>query len=325
MDLALDPFPYNGTTGSCETLWMGVPFIALAGRTHVARVGVSLLTRIGLERLVARDEEEYVALAVQLCSRPRGAGRLCVPECAAACGVPRCMDGRGIHPRAGRRVPAMWDDTGAAPAPSVVQLSRPRKCHSKSARYWAPIKSSPNWATGAWAKCIAPAIRGWAATWRSKFCAAPRFATPTRGAASRTRPTPPARLNHPNIVAVFDVNLDGENPYIVTELVEGESLRKLLQRGAVPLRKLVDIAVQVADGMAAAHQASIVHRDLKPENILLTRDGRAKIADFGLAKSLAPLSESGVAGIAHRLHVGAGRGHGHGGVHEPGTGERASG
>jgi eukaryotic-like serine/threonine-protein kinase len=100
-------------------------------------------------------------------------------------------------------------------------------------------------------------------------------------------------LNHPNIVAVFDVNLDSENPYIVTELVEGESLRQILDRGAVPVRKLLEIAVQVADGMSAAHQAAIVHRDLKPENILLTRDGRAKIADFGLAKSLGPLSGSG--------------------------------
>ena len=70
-------------------------------------------------------------------------------------------------------------------------------------------------------------------------------------------------LNHPNIVAVFDVNLEVENPYIVTELVEGESLRKLLDRGPVPLRKLVDIAVQVADGMAAAHQA--VDRAPRPE------------------------------------------------------------
>jgi predicted O-linked N-acetylglucosamine transferase (SPINDLY family) len=66
VDVGLDPFPYNGTTGSCETLWMGIPFVALAGHTHVARVGVSMLTRIGLERLVARDEEEYVALAVRL-------------------------------------------------------------------------------------------------------------------------------------------------------------------------------------------------------------------------------------------------------------------
>jgi predicted O-linked N-acetylglucosamine transferase (SPINDLY family) len=66
VDLALDPFPYNGTTGSCETLWMGVPFIALAGATHVARVGVSLLTRIGLEHLIARDVEEYISMAVSL-------------------------------------------------------------------------------------------------------------------------------------------------------------------------------------------------------------------------------------------------------------------
>jgi serine/threonine protein kinase len=100
-------------------------------------------------------------------------------------------------------------------------------------------------------------------------------------------------LNHPNIVSVFDVNLDGDTPYIVAELVEGESLRKTLERGVVPLRTLLDIAVQVADGIAAAHQAAIVHRDLKPENILLTREGRAKIADFGLAKSLAPLAEEG--------------------------------
>src|SRR5260370_21105410 len=101
-------------------------------------------------------------------------------------------------------------------------------------------------------------------------------------------------LNHPNVVAVFDVNLDVENPYIVTELVEGESLRKVLDRGPVPLRKLIDIAVQVADGMSAAHQASIVHRDVKPEIILWTRDGRAKIVAFGLAKSRPPLSGSGV-------------------------------
>ncbi|HEY1336610.1 MAG TPA: serine/threonine-protein kinase, partial [Bryobacteraceae bacterium] len=100
-------------------------------------------------------------------------------------------------------------------------------------------------------------------------------------------------LNHPNIVAVFDADLDGENPYIVSELVEGESLRKLIDRGPISVRKLLDIAVQIADGMSAAHQASIVHRDLKPENILLSREGRAKIVDFGLAKSLAPVTESG--------------------------------
>jgi len=92
-----------------------------------------------------------------------------------------------------------------------------------------------------------------------------------------------AALNHPNIMAVFDV---GDN-YFVSELVDGESLRKL---DAMPLRKIVEIAAQIADGLAAAHSAGIIHRDLKPENIMVTRDGRAKILDFGLAKLEQPAS-----------------------------------
>jgi len=87
-----------------------------------------------------------------------------------------------------------------------------------------------------------------------------------------------AALNHPNIVAIHDVG----DHYIVTELVDGESLRGI----KFGLRKTLDIAVQIANGLAAAHAAGIVHRDLKPENILLTRDGRVKILDFGLAKSV---------------------------------------
>src|SRR5579863_6404555 len=96
-----------------------------------------------------------------------------------------------------------------------------------------------------------------------------------------------AALNHPNIVAVYDV---GEG-YIVSELVDGESLR-----GAkFGLRKTLDIAAQVAGGLAAAHASGITHRDLKPENILLTRDGRVKILDFGLAK-MAAAQVAGAAG-----------------------------
>jgi len=72
-------------------------------------------------------------------------------------------------------------------------------------------------------------------------------------------------LNHPNILSVYDTGSENGTPYIVSELIEGESLRKFLQKGPVPIRKLLDISVQIADGLTAAHQAGIVHRDLKPE------------------------------------------------------------
>jgi serine/threonine protein kinase len=91
-------------------------------------------------------------------------------------------------------------------------------------------------------------------------------------------------LNHPNILTVYDVGFENGRQYIVSELVEGESLRKLIQKGPLSLKKLLDIALQVADGLNAAHQAGIIHRDLKPENIMATNEGRAKILDFGLAK-----------------------------------------
>jgi len=93
-----------------------------------------------------------------------------------------------------------------------------------------------------------------------------------------------AALNHPNIVAVYDFGIEAGQQYIVSELVEGESLRGLLTGKPVPIRKLLDIATQVADGLAAAHAAGVVHRDLKPENIMLAKDGRVKILDFGLAR-----------------------------------------
>jgi Tol biopolymer transport system component len=91
-------------------------------------------------------------------------------------------------------------------------------------------------------------------------------------------------LNHPNITAVHDIGSHADAPYIVTELLEGETLRSRLGAGAVPVRKAIDYAVQIAKGLAAAHEKGIVHRDLKPENLFLTKDGRVKILDFGLAK-----------------------------------------
>ena len=91
-------------------------------------------------------------------------------------------------------------------------------------------------------------------------------------------------LSHPNLVAVFDVGHDTLGPYVVFELLEGETLRHRLASGAIGVRKAVDYAIQIARGLAAAHDKHISHRDLKPDNVFLTRDGRVKVLDFGLAK-----------------------------------------
>jgi serine/threonine protein kinase/Tol biopolymer transport system component len=93
-----------------------------------------------------------------------------------------------------------------------------------------------------------------------------------------------AALNHPNIVSVFDVGVADKVHYIVTELIEGQTLRQRIPPQGLPTRKAVELAVQLANGLAAAHDQGIAHRDLKPENILITKDGRLKILDFGLAK-----------------------------------------
>ncbi len=93
-----------------------------------------------------------------------------------------------------------------------------------------------------------------------------------------------AALNHPNILAVHDIGQHDESPYIVAELLEGETLRARLTGEAIPVRKAVEYAVQIARGLAAAHDKGIVHRDLKPENIFVTADGHVKILDFGLVK-----------------------------------------
>jgi len=103
-----------------------------------------------------------------------------------------------------------------------------------------------------------------------------------------------AALNHPNILAVFDLGLETGSPFIVMELLEGDTLRERLTGGALPVRKTVDVAAQIARGLAAAHDKGIVHRDLKPENVFVMMDGRVKILDFGLAK----LTEAAGAGSA---------------------------
>src|SRR5262245_3016940 len=98
------------------------------------------------------------------------------------------------------------------------------------------------------------------------------------------------KLNHPNILTVYDVGVIDAAPYIVTELLEGEELREQLNQGAVSQRSVLAHARQIADGLAAAHAKGIVHRDVKPENIFVTIDGRVKILDFGLAKLKEPPS-----------------------------------
>jgi len=91
-------------------------------------------------------------------------------------------------------------------------------------------------------------------------------------------------LNHPNILTVYEIGEDHSTHYIASELIEGETLRQRLMRGRMELREAVDVAIQVASALAAAHETGIVHRDIKPENIMLRPDGYVKVLDFGIAK-----------------------------------------
>jgi serine/threonine protein kinase/Tol biopolymer transport system component len=100
-------------------------------------------------------------------------------------------------------------------------------------------------------------------------------------------------LNHPNVLAIFDIGTHDGAPYIVSELLEGGTLRSRLEPGPLPMRKVVEFGVQIARGLAAAHAKGIVHRDLKPENLFMTHDGHVKILDFGLAKLVRNDSGSG--------------------------------
>jgi serine/threonine protein kinase/Tol biopolymer transport system component len=100
-------------------------------------------------------------------------------------------------------------------------------------------------------------------------------------------------LNHPNIVTIHEVERIDSTSFIVLELVDGKTLREIVSEGALPVRRLLAIAVQIAEGLARAHSAGIVHRDLKPENVMVTKEGLVKILDFGLAKLAHPDLESG--------------------------------
>src|SRR5580704_6139411 len=97
-----------------------------------------------------------------------------------------------------------------------------------------------------------------------------------------------AALNHPNILAIFDIGSENGAPYVVSELLEGETLRDRLRTGPLNSRRAIDFALQIVRGLAVAHEKGITHRDLKPENLFITNDGRVKILDFGLAKLTHP-------------------------------------
>ena len=94
-----------------------------------------------------------------------------------------------------------------------------------------------------------------------------------------------AAVQHPNVVNVYDCGADEAGPFLVMELVEGETLEEVVARGAFPLRDFRILAQQSLEGLAAAHQAGLLHRDLKPQNLLINKDGNLKLADFGLARA----------------------------------------
>jgi serine/threonine protein kinase len=131
-------------------------------------------------------------------------------------------------------------------------------------------------------------------------------------------------LNHPHILVIFHIGTHDNAPYIVSELLEGEELRDRLNQGPMPLRRVIDFAKQIVDGLCAAHEKGIVHRDLKPENLFITKDERVKILDFGIAKLSAPQSTD--PGYFGRRHAQSShqprRGDGHRGLHVARAGPR---
>src|SRR5206468_7383619 len=117
-------------------------------------------------------------------------------------------------------------------------------------------------------------------------------------------------VNHPAIAQIYEIEEEGETTFIVMELVEGATVHQLVTRRELDLASGVEIGIQVADGLARAHDAGIVHRDIKPENIMVTKDGHPKILDFGLAKLLDEAAPSGEKSVSHmetRARTQAGR------------------
>ena len=144
-----------------------------------------------------------------------------------------------------------------------------------------------------------PATPGCSATSRSRFSRRIWRHSPEARARFEQEALSVAKLSNPNILSIYEFGEHAGSAFVVTELVDGETLRTRLEAGPLPPRRAVAYALQIARGMAAAHSRGIVHRDLKPENVMITRDDHVKILDFGLAKSVAPApaDETRVAGV----------------------------
>ena len=131
-----------------------------------------------------------------------------------------------------------------------------------------------------------------------------------------------AGLSHPNIVAIYDIEMANGAPYIVSELLHGQTLRERLREGPLPPRQAAEYGVQISEGLVAAHEKRIIHRDLKPENLFITREGRIKILDFGIAKLTAPDPQKRLPDRHHGHPNESGIDSGDGVLHVSGTGPR---
>ena len=151
-----------------------------------------------------------------------------------------------------------------------------------------------------WARSIERWTLACGARSRSRCCPTRPRTTPTASTRFDRETRAVAALNHPNILAIHDTGSLHAIPYAVTELLEGETLADRLRTGPLAHAKAVDVACQVADGLAAAHARGIIHRDIKPDNIFLTNEGRAKILDFGIARIEQPARTPGIAGPTAR-------------------------
>ena len=153
------------------------------------------------------------------------------------------------------------------------------------------MKLSSSWAPAGWARFTGRGMCAWTAVLQSRFCLAALSADNDRLQRFEQEARSASALNHPNIITIYDLGHDGSTHYIAMELVEGKTLRELLAAGPLPMRKAIEIAAQVAEGLTKAHEAGITHRDLKPENLMISHDGVVKILDFGLAKLTLPSGE----------------------------------